>query len=369
MGWQMVVALGISPKQHAAIRPIFNRAFDIRGDRFASVQSYVEKTVKELFARRAEEGALTHTDIKVWFHKVINKITFDREVDDAYCLRFIGMQGKMLTTQIISQIVPKRMYGMDPLKIAPTRREVIGFVDEYKALIKEQYADLLKDQDCSPSVSCEDQAAYGIFDAFLAAGGVSLPGTILQTLAVVFSKDKSNPAGKPVTYAAEEALQIYWEAIRMFPPVVVLPYWSPRPKCAGLSVAETSALNAPDGKTAPCPLGKPDKHTGYPPVNQYGDEAAVDNSVAGGRMNRNCPGKALALLMGKTFLEMFRPSDWSVDHSKPIKINMGGPYVADFTMYLKEKVEKCRTDVCKCQEKGLIGRVTCRRCVKKKCYI
>lgn len=226
----------------------------------------------------------------------------------------------------------------------------------------------------------------------------------------MFSTDATNPAGKPITYAPKEALQLHWEAIRIFPPVVVFPYWNPRPQCAGLSVAETTALNAPNGETSPCPLGRPHKHTGFPVVNQYkggmrwlpniaiaqldpdkwGEdasmfklrplehyhkyslgfaEAAVDESVAGGRMNRDCPGKALALLMGKTFLERFMPGEWLVDPSKPIKIKTGGPYVEDFTMFRKERVEKCRMDTCKCGEKGVLKRIACWRCVKNSCYM
>lgn len=176
----LAIALGISPKQHAAIRPIFNRAFDIRGDNFEKAKEYVMKTAKELLEKRTAEGTLTHTDLKVWFHKVVNKITFDREVDDEYCLRFTTVQGKFLSTQLLSQLLPKRMYGVDPMKMTQTRKDVIEYVDEYKTLLQEQYADLLEGQDCSPSVSCVDQAAFGVFDAFVAAGGVSVPGTILQ---------------------------------------------------------------------------------------------------------------------------------------------------------------------------------------------
>lgn len=176
----LAIGLGISPKQHAAIRPIFTRGLNIRGERFQKVSEYVVKTATEMLKRRTEEGAFTHTDLKIWFHKVVNKIMFDRDVDDEYCLRFIKMQGEMLGNQILSQLLPTRLYGPDVLKIAQTRKEVVRFVDEYKELLKEQYADLLEGQDCTPSVSCEDQAAYSVLDAFVAAGGVSVPGTILQ---------------------------------------------------------------------------------------------------------------------------------------------------------------------------------------------
>lgn len=404
------IALGISPKQHAAIRPIFERAFMLNKNNFDSVRKYVEHTAAEMLADRKAKGSLNHVDIKIWFHKVINKITFNRHVDDTYCRKFIATQGKFLSTQIISQSIPSVLYGQDPLKLGATRESVKQYVDEYKQLLLEQYADLLEGQDCSPSASCAHQAAYGIFDAFVAAGGVSVPGTIFQSLAVAFSTDPSNPAGKPLSYRTEEADQMIWEAIRIFPPVVVFPYWSPRPTCSGLDPAQTAALNHPNGETAPCPLGAPHKRTGFPEVNQYkggkrwmpnvaiaqqdpdiwGEDAkifklrplehyekyslgfaemAVDPNVANGRMNRMCPGRSLALLMGKTFLSMFRPDEWTVNPEEPIKIKTGGPYVGDFPIFLREPVEKCIKERCSCTgSEGFFKRLSCKRCVKKNCY-
>lgn len=177
-----------------------------------------------------------------------------------------------------------------------------------------------------------------------------------------------------MSYTPEEALAMHWETIRVFPPVVVFPYWDPRPTCFGLSAEETAKLSAPHGQTAPCPLGEEDPNTGYPRVNQYSGgrrwlpnvamaqldpdiwgedslkfrkrplelyenysvgfaEPAVDYSTAKGGMNRACPGKRLALLMGSTFLRHFNKAEWFTDPNVPIKIKTGGKYVQDFTIY------------------------------------
>lgn len=174
------VGLGMKPAQHAIIRPLLERVFTIDDDRFEDVRAYVEKTVVTLLKRQKEHGNLTHTDLKVWFHQVINKLTFNREVSAEYCLGFIKTQSNVLSTTLLSQALPAPFYRSDPLKLKQTLAETYKYIDEYKALIKEQHADLLEGKDCSPSVSCFDQAAYGIFDAFLNAGGVAVPGTVLQ---------------------------------------------------------------------------------------------------------------------------------------------------------------------------------------------
>lgn len=233
-------------------------------------------------------------------------------------------------------------------------------------------------------------------------------------LAVAYSTDESNPAGGPVTYAPADAAAMYWEAIRIFPPVVVFPYWSPRPTCVGLTPAQTAALAAPHGATRACPLGPLDARTGFPQVNQYADgvrmlpniamamrdptvwgddahvfrprevalyanasvsfaEPAVDENVAGGGMNRACPGRSMALVMGTTFLRLFEKDSWFVDPKKSIRIKTGGPYVQDFTLYAKSSTHGCRMLTCGCHAEDDAEAAwpwetwSCNRCVKSKC--
>lgn len=407
----MSIGLGSTPKQHTVIRPIIESMFMLekRSDA-AAIVDYIAKSVKQLLHERESEGTLNEMDLKVWFHQVGNFIAFKRQVSREYALKFIDVQGRFLTLLTSSELLPAKVYKYDPLKMYPLRDEVFAFVLEYKKLLEEQYSHMIEGNDCSPSIDCYFQTAWAVFDAFVAAGGVSVPGTTFQALAAVFSRHESNPAGpNGITYKPEQALQLHWEAIRIFPPVVVFPYWNPRPTCAGLSAEETAKLSKPNGETEACPLGKPDPNTGYPKVNQYegglrglpniamaqldpdiwGEDAykfrlrqlelydnyslgfaetAVDPHVADGKMNRVCPGRTLALLMGSTFLKMFNPGQWFVDPKEDIVIKTGGPYVKDFNIYLKSKPENCAKVLCDCGDDARLWRKwRCETCVKQKC--
>merc|ERR1712187_800441 len=120
-----------------------------------------------------------------------------------------------------------------------------------------------------------------------------------------------------------------------------------------------------------CKLGEPSFFTGYPAVNQYlggirhvpnlavamwdprkwGNnsnqfalrplrdyhensvgfaEMAVDNLVAKGRMNRKCPGKSLALVIGTMFFEEFNRTKWRTHDSIGWKGTT--PFVGSFTL-------------------------------------
>lgn len=407
----MSIGLGCTPKQHTVIRPIVESMFMLekRSDA-AAVAAYIVKSAEQLLEERKSEGTLNETDLKVWFHQVGNVLTFKREVTREYALKFIDVQGRFLSLLTSSQLFPAKVYKHDPLKMYALRDEVFAFVLEYKKLLEEQYSHMIEGKDCSPSIDCYFQTAWGVFDAFVAAGGVSVPSTTFQALAAVFSRHESNPAGpQGITYKPEQALQLHWEAIRIFPPVVVFQYWNPRPTCAGLSAEETAMLNKPNGETEACPLGKPDASTGYPKVNQYeggmrglpnvaiaqldpdiwGEDAykfrlrplelydnyslgfaetAVDPDVADGKMDRKCPGKQLALLMGSTFLKMFNPDQWFVDPKEDIVIKTGGPYVKEFNIYLKAKKKNCAKVLCDCEDNArLLQKWRCSRCVSQKC--
>jgi len=209
----------------------------------------------------------------------------------------------------------------------------------------------------------------GAWDALYAAGGLSVPGTINTGLGIMYSTSPDNPA-PGASYEKAQALQFYWENIRFFPPVVGFPHWRTRPTCAGSTPEETAALNKPNGTSDACKLGA-DTSAGYPQVNQYlggvrdvpnlalamsdpnkwGSDAdefkirplqeyiknsvgfaemAVDNQVAGGRMNRVCPGKTLALMIGTMFFEEFNRNDWATHDS--IGWTATTPFVDSFTL-------------------------------------
>lgn len=120
----------------------------------------------------------------------------------------------MLSAQLVSHVLPGPLCRMGPLKMRKTREDINKFIQEYEQPLHEKYSDLLEGQDCSPSVSCLDQAAWGILDGAVAAGGVSVSNVISQVLAVVYSTDKSNPAGGPLDYKPEQASNLlFWYSL------------------------------------------------------------------------------------------------------------------------------------------------------------
>jgi len=190
-----------------------------------------------------------------------------------------------------------------------------------------------------------------MWDAFYSAGGNSVPGGIQTGLALLFSTSSTNPS-PGLSIPKGEELNFFWECLRFAPPVYGFPRWQPRPTCSGLTAEETMALNKSEGKTAACPEQAVDWMTGFPRVSQWagGDrvilslvagqhdpaawghdaskfvlrpladynrysvgfaEMAKDDDIDDGRANRNCPGKGLALLMGKIFFEEFDVAGWT----------------------------------------------------------
>lgn len=224
--------------------------------------------------------------------------------------------------------------------------------------MEELWGDRLKLLDCSPTPTCSLQLASGLWDAFYAAGGLSLPGILQSGLAIVYSSSRTNPRPNFVIPKGKE-LNFVWECLRFIPPVYGFPHWEPRPACVGLSVEQTLALNKSQGQTAACPEQSVDANTGFPPVNQWCNgpdgrpcgkrvllmlaaaqhdpkvwgptadefvlrpladynnysvgfaEMAEDSRINNGLSDRSCPGKDLALKVGQIFWEEFDVSAWT----------------------------------------------------------
>jgi len=342
------IGLGITPKQHAAIRPAMEDLWGIGAngsETYNRAEQIVRRRIREFLAR--PEISLP-TDTTALVHQILWEVGLKRNVTFEYAKDFIAVQGSVVALGTISQLIPPILTGV---ALGSLQEKVVGYVREYMPIIEDMYGDQLKLEDCSPSANCTVQAAAALWDALYAAGGLSVPGTINTGLGVLYTSNDNNPA-PGATYSKSEALQFYWESIRVFPPVVGFPHWTTRPTCVGQDAEETARLQKPNGSSEACPLGG-DSMAGFPAVNQfmggvrevvnialamsdprkwgadatqfkvraledYGNysvgfaEMAVNRNVAGGRMDRVCPGKALALLIGGTFFEEFDPSSWNL---------------------------------------------------------
>mmetsp|Transcript_28015 Transcript_28015/g.63664 ORF Transcript_28015/g.63664 Transcript_28015/m.63664 type:complete len:880 (-) Transcript_28015:58-2697(-) len=376
---------GALPSQHAVMRPIMEAMFTLpepeSGDaRYALVKGIVEDWVREFLENAKENGLQVVVDLKVLVHQILNHVALGRNVTAEYAAEFVELQSEVSVMQRTSQIMPSSMYSF----LDPMREKIDKYIDEYAPLIEAKYGAQLAGKDCSPSDSCARQAASMLFDTFYSIGGLSVPSTISTGIAILFSSHYTNPARK-IKVPPEQAEAFYWENVRYFPPSIGFPHWERRPTCANLTEEATGALQQPDGKSQACPLGSIDEWTGFPTVNQaeggervvpniglaqsdpakWGPDAhdfklrsldeytrkslgfaegAVDFDVAGGAMNRNCPGKDLALLIGTTFFKMFDASEWAVPRTT-IEFGDGPVFVTDFILSSKRMVQDCR-EVC-----------------------
>lgn len=370
----MANGLGYLPKQHAVIRPPIELAMDFNKkspSEVRQIKRFIRSSLRDALEHGKKKGTFVRDDIGAWFQQTLNYVLLHRNVPREYTETFYGLITPLITSFAFSNAVPKHLWPLDPLGMRRIRAAMHAYMEEFKPMVRKHYGHMIERCDCSPSRSCLEQVTYSFLDTFLQAGGISIPSSIFTGLGVLYSTDPSNPAGiAGFNYKKSEAASVFWEVVRLFTPVRSLPYWGRRPLCAGLTRKQTNALNKPNGKTEACPLSAVDPVTDYPPVNQYkggyhtlinlatamndpaiwGQDAnifrprpvkyyrkysvafaepAVDNSVANGTMNRDCPARSMALFIGKTFLEIFNKSDWfGSENANQIEIRWwGGPRV------------------------------------------
>jgi len=403
----MTMVTGILPSQHAAIRPLLEELFHLHCDeRRLEVQAIIMAETTDFLTDRKRIGLKVPDDIHAFTHQILNRVALNRKVTFKYAQDFVKMQQEMIALGTSSQLLDATQYET----LMPVREKVREYVKEYATIIKHQFGEKLAKQDCSPSPNCVNQVATAVFDSFSSIGGFSVATTITTGLGLLFSDHSSNPF-PTASFTHDQALSFYWENIRFFPPVTGFPHWEKRPTCAGTSEAETAKLNAGDGKTRACTLGQPNLHTKFPEVNQYqggkrvvgnialaqqdpkkwGDDAhkfvirpiedygkslgfgerAVDASLESGKMNRVCPGKDLALMIGTTFFELFTKDEWAKPRHT-IEFTNGPDWVKGFTLSSKEMVGFCG-EICPICGKGkahcfhtegecLAAKAKCRLC-------
>eukprot|EP00930_Biecheleria_cincta_P056023 TRINITY_DN4222_c1_g2_i1.p1 TRINITY_DN4222_c1_g2~~TRINITY_DN4222_c1_g2_i1.p1 ORF type:complete len:591 (-),score=93.10 TRINITY_DN4222_c1_g2_i1:287-1951(-) len=374
--WPQSNALGATSKQHSAIRKHLEKAFALPED-----TSWIRKSLKDFLKARAAVGQLTvTTDIQAWFYQVLYKLVFQKSIDFPVAQDFVKVQNSMVKLGTISQLISTPLYGLADsfLGLTSTKDGATRYVTEYLQLVEELWGEELSKLDCSPSPNCSLQLASGLWDGFYSAGGLSVPSGIMSGLAIMFSTSDTNPSPAHTIPKGKE-LEFFWECIRFIPPVYGFPHWEvSRPVCVSLTAEETQELNKSHGETLACPKPPVDRQTGFPPVNQWIGghrvvldlasaqkdptvwgkgaatefrvrplkdyetksqgfaEMAVDDDVDNGRSNRVCPGKDLALAVGKLWWEEFKVGEWKAE-DPDIKIDPEGALVqiASFTLLPK----------------------------------
>jgi len=369
--WPNSNALGSMPNQHVAIRPFFVEAYGVTDSNREQLQDYLAMSAKTFLKERREAGQLiVQEDLLAWVYQILHNITFDEEISFSDAEQVVPLAQTVTQMGTIGQVFPSFLY---PLLLSSTAAEVGAKVDEYEKKVEKKWGANLTNLDCTPSSSCKAQLASGLWDAHYSAGGLSVPQTISAGLGVLYSTSSTNPSVN-FTIPAGKVAEFFWECIRSFPPVIGFPHWTKRPTCAGSDEAATEKLDRPEGKTEACDEESDAWISGYPPVNQYsggervildlpsgqwdkdvwGPEAdtfhlfsledyekksvgfaemAVNDSVAGGMMNRACPARELAIMIGTAFFTEFNQSAWSPSTTEIVLLGARGPVtVSSFTL-------------------------------------
>lgn len=369
--WPAGLTIGVTPAQHAVLRPVLDDAFGTgkTWQQKKATQALITSMITKFFESRLAEGQLNiPEDLKAFQFQLLNKVALNRDVSWADALAFVSLQTTAAVVGAAGDFLPEPFY----IFFGDLTKQYAQEVKALEPFVKNKYGTQLASQSCAPSkTSCLTLASTSVMDGLTFAGGISVPTDISAAVGLLYSTSPTNP------YPAREIppnkeLEFFWENIRYFAPVVGFPVWSTRPTCPGLSPKETQNLNKPGGKQEACKEGPKNLATGYAKVNQWQGgtrqvpnialaqrdpkkwgptsnefvvrnlieykksvgfaEMAEDNTVAGGKMNRNCPGKTLALMIGETFLKLFKKGDWDAVSPESIVFGSGPTWVSGFVL-------------------------------------
>jgi len=437
-------SLGVTPKQHYAVRPALEKAWGVgakNSPEYKEKEAMIRKEVQDFLVDRKENGLKVGLpgDLMIFVHGVLFKSAFKLNISKVQSQAFVVLQAMILETALQSMDV--NILARVPFAFDLLGKEIERVMESYAPIVKKLYGNMIQGEDCSPSTSCLAQLSSTMLDAMVLAGGISLTLSLNTGVALLFStagpsgtpfsgmEEVSNPPlswknwGNPFpqrSYKKEEALQYYWEVLRYFAPVGSMASWQVPPTCYGEWPSWSKLHQKPHGKSTPCNLFWKNPATGTHKVNQYtgGEkhvfpslpvaqrdpkrwgpdgnmfkirplddykwsvgfgEAAVNPNVASGRMNRVCPGKNLALMVGSIFFEEFNKEDWAepriasnitfTQGSKPT--SQGGmPFAPAFTLSSKSMVQNCK-EVCPSKKDYAAENKACEdaktACLCKKC--
>mmetsp|Transcript_114442 Transcript_114442/g.369918 ORF Transcript_114442/g.369918 Transcript_114442/m.369918 type:complete len:384 (-) Transcript_114442:397-1548(-) len=316
-------------------------------------------------------------DIKAFIFQFFNKFVFDRDVSFEEAEQFVGFQSIVVATGIVGETLPEPFYRF----LVSTREQYTQYVEEFEPYVENMYGSELHGSCAPSSASCVRQATAAILDGITLAGGVSVPTDITTAVGILYSTHATNPYPAREIPAGKE-LEFFWKNIRIFAPVISFPHWITRPTCPNSSAEETAKLNKGEGRQEACKEGPKNQITGYADFNQYTGgvrqvphialaqrdprrwgadwiqfvvrdlkaymdnsvgfaEMAEDSSVANGKMNRSCPGKTLALMIGEAFMKLFKKDEWEAVSPETIAFTMGPMWVSEFVLQASPSLSLC----------------------------
>eukprot|EP01061_Rhynchopus_euleeides_P008170 TRINITY_DN171_c2_g1_i3.p1 TRINITY_DN171_c2_g1~~TRINITY_DN171_c2_g1_i3.p1 ORF type:complete len:1111 (+),score=146.06 TRINITY_DN171_c2_g1_i3:105-3437(+) len=323
--------VGSNLNQHKAIRPVLDGIF---GACDAACAATMSASAAEFMASR-DVLTLQH-DLAAWVHVELFKRAFPGEPNPFDADEFAVVQVKFKLVQV-SQLVPD---FLTHLLAGQVKATLLKYHELLKPLVQKHYGAQVENEDCSPTPGgCVEQLTAAVLEALLIAGGFSVPMALNTALWVLQTDTQPYGDTFPQNHKLDTSnpLPFFYEVLRFFPPVLSIPWraeegveypqWQGNLVLLGLGLAsrDPNVWGADAHKFRVRSMSEYHEHF----VNFA--EPAVDDTVAGGRMNRKCPGKALALALGKAWLKNWKQSEWQVVGS-PATYKYMSPYIGSYVL-------------------------------------
>jgi hypothetical protein len=330
------VGLGATVAQHMVMRPILDRTL---GSCDSTCAAALQKSVRDWQA--AKTSVSVQPDIVAWVHEELFKRLFPNAKGlPVPAADFVSLQSSLTTLSTITQLLSD---DLTELIASSTLSKLQDAFTAYRPLVEAEYGAELAAANCAPMTDCVALATSNLLDVLFFAGGLSVPSGISTGLWVLHADTSSYGQTFPQDPAITDPAAFFYESIRFFPPVVGFPWWTTPPERASDDTKSQAKggvrkiLNLALANKDPNAWGgdahqfRVRSHTAYAKNFVGFADYAYDQSVADGKMNRNCPAKQLALQMGKAFFTEWDQEGWCTrDNSK---YQEATPFVDPFTLF------------------------------------
>jgi len=312
------MALGDEIIDHAKIRPWL---IDQVGTKMASTpetKAYVRDLCVKFWARSTVK---TGEEVKALVTKILHYFHLGLEISSSDADEFAANMPGYLAGSAVGALFSEKLktYKESRIKL-------------YKAALKKNRANQIAGMDDLTLT----KFASVIMDSLCFAGGLSVPGVIKNSFAILYGKWGQAQLGPTWTLTSADLYKFVWEVIRRFPPVGGFPSWD---RNSNLHTVADLAMAAQDTEAWGADTGS----FKLRPISLYHDKSTMwaDLAIDGderGAHGRSCPAKELSMVIAREFLTAFMARGntkcWTPDKS-PDDVSINGFAATEFTLTYK----------------------------------
>jgi len=309
------MALGDEIMDHAKIRPWLIDQVGTKVASTAETKAYVRNLCVKFWARGTVE---TGDPVKALVTQILHYYHLGIEISDADAAEFASNMGGYLQGSALGALYSEKLK-----KYKESRLEI------YKAALKKNRANQVAGMDDLQVT----KFASTIMDSLCFAGGLSVPGVIKNSFAILYGKWGQEQLGPTWTLTPTDVYKFVWEVIRRFPPVGGFPSWD---RNSNLHTVADLALAAQDTEAWGADTGS----FKLRPISLYHEKSTMwaDQAIDGderGAHGRSCVAKELSMVIAREFLSAFiargNTKCWTPD-KKPSDVSINGFAATTFTL-------------------------------------